>query len=98
MPKKPKNMWNLEPFARLVRPATDWQSAYDQWYYQTYGIVDGWKKELRKADTLVYGQSDVQEGLSTLTLEEPPTKPQVPPPSGTPQTPKGHPKGHPKSP
>ena len=74
---------NLEPFIRLVRPPSDWQSAYDQWYFQEFGIVDGWNKELRRADRIIYGDPEVREGLTNLTLEEPPTKPQVPPVFGT---------------
>ena len=58
---------NLEPFLRLVRPATDWQSAYDQWYFRNFGIVDGWRKELAAADYAVYGNGTPPR---TATREE----------------------------
>ena len=55
------------PFIRLVRPATNWQSAYDQWYFQNFGIVDGWHKELAAADYKLYAQGTPPR---TATREE----------------------------
>lgn len=61
-------MIDPQPFIRLARrPPKDWQSAYDQWYYDNFGIIDGWRKELAAADCRMFGNG---KSVGTVTDEK----------------------------